>query len=139
MITDLSCKEACIILWSYEPCHAGPPKTDRSHGRVLTKYGPLEEGMANHFSILAVRTPWTVWKSKRYDTRRWAPKLEGIQHATGKSRGQLLTAPERVKRLGQSGNDTQLWICLVVKVWPWSTKWSRAKANKSFAKTKQWS
>ena len=25
--------------------------------RVLTKRGPLEKGMANHFSILAVRTP----------------------------------------------------------------------------------
>ena len=32
------------------------------------------------------------------------------------SRGQLLTAPERMKWLGQTGNDTQLWICLVVKV-----------------------
>ena len=24
----------------------------------------LEKGMANHFSILALRTPWTVWKGK---------------------------------------------------------------------------
>ena len=34
----------------------------------------------------------------------------------GKSRGQLLTAPERMKQLGQSGNDTQLWMCLLLKV-----------------------
>ena len=34
----------------------------------------------------------------------------------GKSGGQLLTAPERMKRLGQSGNDTQLSMCLVMKV-----------------------
>ena len=34
----------------------------------------------------------------------------------GKSGGQLLIAPERMKRLGQSRNDTQLWMCLVVKV-----------------------
>ena len=40
------------------------------------------------------------------------PSLEGDQHATGKS-GK--TAPERMKRLSQSGNDTLLWICLVVK------------------------
>ena len=33
-----------------------------------------------------------------------------------KSRGQLLIAPERMKRLDQSRNDTQLWMCLVVKV-----------------------
>ena len=30
----------------------------------LTECGPLEKGMANHFSILAWRTPWTVWKGK---------------------------------------------------------------------------
>ena len=33
-----------------------------------------------------------------------------------KSRGQLLIAPKKMKWLGQSGNDTQLWVCLVVKV-----------------------
>ena len=32
--------------------------------RDLTECGPLEKGMANHFSILALRTPWTVWKGK---------------------------------------------------------------------------
>ena len=25
----------------------------------------LEKGMANHFSILALRTPWTLWKGKK--------------------------------------------------------------------------
>ena len=34
----------------------------------------------------------------------------------GKSREQLLIAPERMKQVGQSGNDAQLWICLVEKV-----------------------
>ena len=32
--------------------------------KILTECGPLEKGMANHFSILALRTPWTVWKGK---------------------------------------------------------------------------
>ena len=41
----------------------------------------------------------------------------------GKSGGQfLLTAPERMKQLGQSGNDAQIWMCLVVKVKPDSIK-----------------
>ena len=31
----------------------------------LTKCGPLDKGMANHFSILALRTSWTVWKGKK--------------------------------------------------------------------------
>ena len=34
----------------------------------------------------------------------------------GKNKGQLPISPERMKQLGQSGNDAQLWMCLVVKV-----------------------
>ena len=34
----------------------------------------------------------------------------------GKSGGQLLTAPERMKQLGQRGNNTLSWMRLVVKV-----------------------
>ena len=34
----------------------------------------------------------------------------------GKSRWQLIIAPERGKQMGQSRNDAQLYICLVVKV-----------------------
>ena len=33
----------------------------------------------------------------------------------GKSRGQLLVARVRMKWLGQSRSDVQLWMCLVVK------------------------
>ena len=33
-----------------------------------------------------------------------------------KSGGQLLIAPKRMKQLGQSWNDTQLWLYVVVKV-----------------------
>ena len=32
-----------------------------------------------------------------------------------KSGGQVLVAPVRLKQLGQSWNDAQLWMCLVVK------------------------
>ena len=37
----------------------------------------------------------------------------GVQYATGNTGG---IAPERMKRLSQSRNDTQFWMCLVVKV-----------------------
>ena len=40
-----------------KPYHVGPPKTDGSCWRGLTECGPLKKGMANHFSILALRTP----------------------------------------------------------------------------------
>ena len=58
-------------------------------------------------------------KVKRYDAGRWGSPPPGWKVSNvllGKSRGQLLIAPERIKWLGQSGNDTQLWMCLVVKV-----------------------
>ena len=45
----------------------------------------------------------------------------------GKSKGQLLTAQERMKKLGRRGNDTQLWMCLVLKVKPSAVKNSIAK------------
>ena len=117
-ITALSWWRGLITQWRYEPCSACPPKMDGSQWRVLTKHGPLEKGMANHFSILAARTPWTAWKSKKiwHPQGRWAPpgwKMSNI--LLGKSRGQLLTAPERMKQLGQSRNDAQVWMCLVVK------------------------
>ena len=35
----------------------GQPKMGGSWWRNLTECGPLEKGMANHFSILALRTP----------------------------------------------------------------------------------
>ena len=41
--------QPCLTQWNYEPCHVGPPKTDRSWWRILTKCGPLEKRMANHF------------------------------------------------------------------------------------------
>ena len=44
------------------------------------------------------------------------PRLLGVEYATAGGRGQLLTAPERMKWLGQSESDAQFWMCLVVKV-----------------------
>ena len=57
--------QPCLAQWSYEPRHVGPPKTDGSWWRGLTTRGPLEKGMPNHFSVLALRTPWAVWKGKK--------------------------------------------------------------------------
>ena len=44
------------------------------------------------------------------------PGQTGSNTLLGKSGGQLLPAPEGMKRLGQSGSDAHLWMCLVVKV-----------------------
>ena len=68
-------------LWAI-PCRA--TKTDGSWWRVLTKRVPLEKGMANHFSILVLRTPWTVWKGKKNMTvKDKLPRLVDAPYATG--------------------------------------------------------
>ena len=54
-------------------------------------------------------------RQKGYDTGS-PPGQKVSSVLMGKSRGQLLIAPERMKHLGQSRNNTQLWMCLVVKV-----------------------
>ena len=41
------------------------------------------------------------------------PQLVGAQYATGRS-GEI--APERMKRLNQSENKAQLWMCLAMEV-----------------------
>ena len=56
--------QPCLTQLNNEPCSVGPGK-DRSCWRVLTKCDPLEKGMANSFSIPALRTPWSAWKGKK--------------------------------------------------------------------------
>ena len=77
------------------------------------KRAPLEEGMADHFSVLASRTPWTVWKDKKTSHWKISPSGWQLSNMLPRESGRhLLTAPERTKRLGQIGNDAQLWMCL---------------------------
>ena len=58
----------------------GPTKTNGSWWRGLTEYSPLEKGMANHFSILALRTPWIVWKGKKVGHWKMNYEMVGQHH-----------------------------------------------------------
>ena len=42
--------------------------------------------------------------------------MGGIQYTTGEEWRVIINPPVRMKQLGHSRNDAQLWICLVVKV-----------------------
>ena len=69
-----------VSLNETKPCHVGPPKMEGLCWRGLTECGPLEKGMANHFSILALRIPWTVWKGKKDKTLKdELPRSVGAQ------------------------------------------------------------
>ena len=69
--------------WNYEPCCVGPCKKYGSWWRILTECGPLEKGIANHFRILALRTPWALQKGKKIGHWKMNSPGLGAQYATG--------------------------------------------------------
>ena len=57
---------------------------DRSWWRGLTKCGPLEKGMANHCSILALKNPMNSMKRQNDRIlKEKFPRSVGTQYATG--------------------------------------------------------
>ena len=91
----------------------------RSWGRDLTEYGPLEKGMANHFSILALRTPWTVWKGKKIGHWRINSPGQYLPNMLLEISGEI--TPERIKGWSKSKkqdlvvdvahNRRKVWCC----------------------------
>ena len=57
--------------------------------------------MANHFSVLALRHPWTLWKGKKRTLKDELPRSVGAPYNTGISEE---ITPERMKRWSQSKN-----------------------------------
>ena len=108
-------KEPCITQQSYKSCHEGPHKKMGHSEMFWKKCSPLEEERATHSSMIAWRTPGTVWKGKKiWHWKISLPSQKMCNKLLGKSGGQLLIAPERTKQLGQSRNDTQcgyVWWC----------------------------
>ena len=43
-------------------------------------------------------------------------RLVGVQYATGEEQRAITNCSTKNKAVGPSGNDAQLWMCLVVKV-----------------------
>ena len=81
---------------------------DGSWWIVLTKGGPLEKGMANHFSMLALRNPMNSTKMEKDRTMKSELlRSVGAQYATiglklytVEIRGEI--TPETMKRQSQS-------------------------------------
>ena len=70
--------------------------------------------MANHFSILALRTPWTVWKGKKDRTLKdELPRFVGAQYANGNQRR---TNSRKNEEMEPCRNNTGLLIWLVMEV-----------------------
>ena len=72
--------------------------------------------MANHFSILALGTPWTVWKGKKIE--HWKTNVPGAQYATGEewrnnSRKNEETEPKQKHHtvVDVTGNGSKVQCC----------------------------
>ena len=86
----------------------------RSWWRGLTECGPLEKGMARHLSILALRTPWTVWKGKMIGYWKRNSPDQYVPNMLLEISGEITL--ERMKGWSQSKNNNQLWMWLVIEV-----------------------
>ena len=68
---------------------------------------PLEKGMANHFSILALRAYEQYEKKKDGTLKDELPRLVGAQYAIG---DQWRNNSRKNETWSQSKNSTQLWM-----------------------------
>ena len=73
--------------------------------------------MANHFSILALRTPWTAWKDKK-DTEDELPRLVGVQYTTGdqwrtnSSKNEEMEPKQKQQPVVDvTGDGSKVWCC----------------------------
>ena len=90
---------------------------DGSWWRVLTKCGPLEKGLANHFSIL--ENAMNIMKRQKDRTMKdELPRLVGAQHATGEewrnnSRKNEETEPKQKQRpvMDVTGDGSKAQCC----------------------------
>ena len=97
--------------------HAGQCNTRwKGHMKSSDKIWSTGGGNGNPLQYSCLENPMNSMKMQRDMTPEdEPPRSEGVQYATGEQ-GQLVTAPERMKWLGQSRNGDQLWMSLVVKV-----------------------
>ena len=60
-------------------------------------------------------SPYSLVMTQKLKLKDEFPGQKVYNMLMGKCRGQLLIASERMKRLGQSRNDAQLGMCLMLK------------------------
>ena len=94
------------------------PRTGGSWWRGLTECGPLEKGMVNRFSILALRTLWTVWKGKMIGYWKGNSSDIGTQYATGdqwrnnsKKNEGMEPKQKQYPAVDVTGDRSKVWCC----------------------------
>ena len=86
--------------------------------RILRKHGSLEMGMANHFNILVLRTPLTVWKgTKIWHQKMGPPRSVGVQYATGEEQSKSSRRNEEAEpkwkwyQVVDMTGESKVWCC----------------------------
>ena len=64
--------------------------------------------MANHFSTLALRAPYTVWKGKNIGHQKVNSPGREVPNILLEISGEI--TPERINGCSQSKNNTQVWM-----------------------------
>ena len=97
---------------------AGIPRTDRSWRQVVESSDKTWSTRAgNPLQYSCLESPINSMKRQKGMTPEGEPQGGKVSSVLlGKSGGQLRIAPERMKTLGQSRNDAQFWMGLVVKI-----------------------
>ena len=107
---------ACMTQWRWVvPCRA----TQGPWVIVESSDNPWSTGGENGKSVqhFCCENSMNSVKSQKDVTPEYEPAGQKVSNMLlGKSRGQLLIAPERMNQLGRSGNGVQLWMYLVVNV-----------------------
>ena len=79
------------------------------------KCGPVKEGMANHFDILALRTPWTAWKGKKIWSQKMSPKVRRCPINYWEQRRAITNSSRKNEVAGPKWKECSVWMCLVVR------------------------
>ena len=93
--------------------------------KISDKMWSTGEGNGNPLQYYCLKTPMNSMKRQKdmmpEDEPPAPPGQKVFNMLLGKSGGQLLIAPIRMKQLGQSRNATQPWMCL-----GWGVEWKQS-------------
>ena len=103
-----------MMLWA-KPCRASQDECIRAESSDIMWF--TGEGNGKPPQYTCCENLKTSIKGQKDTTPKMSPPgLKVSNMLLGKSRGELLIATGRRKQLGQSRNDTQSWMCLIMKV-----------------------
>ena len=108
MITCVTALCNSMKIWTM-PCKATQDR--RIMVERSDKHGALEKGMASHYSILALRTPWTIWEGKKIGHWKMNPQIRVGEEWGNKSKRNEEAEPKWKWCLvgHQSGGESKVW------------------------------